>query len=85
MRTVIVDQLRERHALGQADIWAITSQPNGEGGNGDGNGDGNAIYRWNNTGAWVDVQGAGKRVAMDANSNAWAITEDGEIWRHEVR
>ena len=166
MRTVIVDQLRERHALGQADIWAITSQPNGEGGNAisratpcpntgiaggakdfcgweempgvavrisvgltawvvkaqgqifewfanaggywqkrpgcftdvaangqdvyavtckRGNGDGNAIYRWNNAGAWVDVQGAGKRVAMDANSNAWAITEDGEIWRHEVR
>ena len=47
-----------------------------------GNGDGNAIYRWNDTGSWIDMQGAGKRVAVDAAGNAWAITDSGEIWRH---
>jgi hypothetical protein len=46
-----------------------------------GNGDGNAIHRWNNAGNWVDVQGAGKRVAVDAAGNGWAITDSGEIWR----
>jgi hypothetical protein len=50
-----------------------------------GNGDGNAIYRWDNSGGWIDTQGAGKRVAVDANSQAWAITDSGEIWRREVR
>lgn len=59
------------------DVYAVTCKR--------GKGDGNAIHRWNNTGAWVDVQGAGKRVAVDAASNAWAITDSGEIWRHEVR
>lgn len=59
------------------DVYAVTCKR--------GNGDGNAIHRWNNTGAWVDVQGAGKRVGVDAAGNAWAITDSGEIWRHEVR
>jgi hypothetical protein len=50
-----------------------------------GNGDGNAIYRWSRDGHWVDVQGAGKRVAVDAAGNAWAITDSGEIWRRSDR
>lgn len=59
------------------DVYAVTCKR--------GNGDGNAIHRWNNTGAWVDVRGAGKRVGVDAASNAWAITDSGEIWRREPR
>lgn len=50
-----------------------------------GKGDGNAIYRGTAGAGWVDVQGAGKRVGVDAAGNAWAITDSGEIWRHEVR
>ncbi len=47
-----------------------------------GNGDGNAIFRWNGHNDWIDMQGAGKRVAVDAAGNAWVITDSGEIWRH---
>lgn len=50
-----------------------------------GKGDGNAIYRGGVGGTWLDVQGAGKRVGVDVAGNAWAITDSGEIWRHEVR
>ncbi len=62
-------------AVNGADVYAVSCKR--------GNGDGNAIHRWNNAGAWVDVQGAGKRVGVDAASNAWAITDSGEIWRHQ--
>lgn len=48
-----------------------------------GQGDGNKIFRWDNTGDWVDVQGAGKRVGVDAAGNAWVITDSGQIWRSE--
>lgn len=46
-----------------------------------GQGDGNKIFRWDNAGHWVDAQGAGKRVGVDAAGNAWVITDSGEIWR----
>ena len=64
-------------AVNEGDVYAVTCKH--------GKGDGNAIHRWNNTGTWVDVQGAGKRVGVDAAGNAWAITDSGEIWRREVR
>jgi hypothetical protein len=48
-----------------------------------GQGDGNKIFRWDNTGNWVDMQGAGKRVGVDAAGNAWVITDSGQIWRSE--
>ena len=46
-----------------------------------GQGDGKAIHRWDSAGHWVDVKGAGKRVAVDAAGNAWVVTDSGEIWR----
>ncbi|MGH8050465.1 MAG: hypothetical protein ACREPB_07400 [Arenimonas sp.] len=58
----------------RAGIWIITSQVSG-------NGDGNAIYRRNGYNDLIDMQGAGKTVALDTASNAWAITNNGEIWR----
>lgn len=64
-------------AANGSDVYAVSCRR--------GNGDGNAIHRWNNAGAWIDTQGAGKRVGVDAASNAWAITDGGEIWRREVR
>ncbi len=64
-------------AANGSDVYAVTCKR--------GNGDGNAIHRWNNAGGWVDVQGAGKRVGVDAAGNAWAITDSGEVWRREVR
>lgn len=55
-------------------VYAVTCKP--------GQGDGHAIYRWDrDNGGWVDVKGAGKRVAVDAAGHAWAITDSGEIWR----
>lgn len=64
-------------AVNGPNVYAVTCKR--------GKGDGNAIYRGTPGAGWVDVQGAGKRVGVDAVGNAWAITDSGEIWRHEPR
>ncbi len=47
-----------------------------------GQGDGRGIFRWNN-GGWVDWQGAGRAVAVDAAGNPWVVTDSGQIWRQQ--
>lgn len=64
-------------AVGGHTVYAIACE--------EGKGDGNAIWRWSDGGDWYDVKGAGKRVALDAAGNAWAITDSGQIWRRTHR
>ncbi|MFZ5637414.1 MAG: hypothetical protein ACOY82_12620 [Pseudomonadota bacterium] len=60
-------------AVGGRHVYAIACER--------GEGDGGKVMRWRLGGGWIDVRGAGERVAVDAAGNAWVATDNGGIWR----
>lgn len=62
-------------AVGGRHVYAIACER--------GNGDGGKVVRWSRNGVWIDMRGAGERVAVDATGTAWVATGNGDIWRLE--
>ncbi|MBT3353234.1 MAG: PASTA domain-containing protein [Nitrospinaceae bacterium] len=50
-------------------------------GNADTNG-GRRVYKWNGSTGWDYMNGAGVRIAVEPNGNAWVVTSSGNIYRY---